>query len=153
MKISCYQMPLGQRKGLWQCSKSLKRSRTVTIMRLLLSLLLIAAGVFHQANAQDNGSTSHVLTLNQAIAIALKNNREAKNARLEIEKADDKLDAYRTRRLPSFKISSLVSQPLNSFDTTFEKGVFGTYPGGVPVPLQDTIIKSSSANRGRRAGR
>jgi outer membrane protein TolC len=112
--------------------------------RVLLSLLLIAAGVVHQANAQDNGPTSPVLTLNQAIAIALNNNREAKNARLEIEKADDKLDAYRTRRLPSFKVSSLVSQPLNTIDTTFEKGVFGIYPGNVPVPLQDTIIKSST---------
>lgn len=126
-------------------NKSLRRSKTVTIMnRLLLSLLLIAAGVVHQANAQDNGTTSHVLTLDQAIAIALKNNREAKNARLEIEKADDKLDAYRTRRLPSFKISSLVSQPLNTFDTKFEKGVFGIYPGGIPVPFEDTIIKSST---------
>ena len=123
-------------------SKSLKRSETVTI-RFLLSLLLTAAGVVHQANAQDNDTTSHVLTLDQAIAIALKNNREAKNARLEVEKAGDKLDAYRTRRRPSFKISSLVLQPLNTFDTTFEKGVFGIYPGNVPVPLEDTVIKSS----------
>lgn len=111
--------------------------------KLLLSLLLIAAGVLHQANAQDDGTTSQVLTLDQAIAIALKNNRQAKNARLEIEKADDKLGAYRTRRLPSFKFSSLVLQPLNTFDTTFEQGVFGTYPGNVPVPLEKTVIKSS----------
>lgn len=106
--------------------------------RLLLSLLLIAGGLVHQANAQDN-----VLTLDQAIGIALKNNREAKNARLEIEKAGDKLDAYRTRRLPSFKISSLVSQPFNTIDTKFERGVFGIYPGNVPVPIEDTVIKSS----------
>ncbi|HKG79823.1 MAG TPA: TolC family protein [Pyrinomonadaceae bacterium] len=112
--------------------------------RLVLSLLLVVAGLVHQANAQDNGTTSPVLTLDQAIALALKNNREAKNARLEIEKAEDKLDAYRTRRLPSFKISSLVSQPLNSFDTTFERGVFGIYPGNIPVPLQDSVIKSST---------
>ena len=125
--------------------KSLKRSRIASIMnRLVLSLLLIAAGVVHQANAQDNGTTSQVLALDQAIAIALKNNRQAKNARLEIEKTDDKLHAYRTRRLPSFKISSLVSQPLNSFDTTFEQGVFGIYPGNIPVPLQDSVIKSST---------
>ena len=112
--------------------------------RLLLSLLLIAAGVVQQANAQDNGPTSQVLTLDQAIAIALKNNREAKNARLEIEKADDTLHAYRTRRLPSFKVSSLVYQPLNTFDTTFERGVFGVYPGNIPVPMKDTVIKSST---------
>ncbi len=122
-------------------SKSLKRSRTVA--KLLLSLLLIA-GVVHQANAQDNGPTSRVLTLDQAIATALNNNREAKNARLEIEKAGDKLDAYRTRRRPSFKISSLVTQPFHSIDTTFERGVFGIYPGNVPVPIQDTVIKSST---------
>jgi outer membrane protein len=109
------------------------------IYRLLLLLLLIAAGMVHQANGQDSG----VMTLDQAITIALRNNREAKNARLEIAKADDKLDAYRTRRLPSFKINSLVSQPLNTIDTTFKQGVFGIYPGNVPVPIQDTVIKSS----------
>jgi outer membrane protein len=126
-------------------SKSLKRSRTViSTKRLLLSFLLIFAGAVHQANAQNDGTTSRVLTLDQAIAIALENNREAKNARLEIEKAGDKLDAYRTRRLPSFKISSLVLQPLNTIDTKFERGVFGVYPGNVPVPIQDTVIKSST---------
>jgi outer membrane protein TolC len=129
----------------YSLSKSLNRSKTAgKINGILLSLLLIAAGAVQQANAQDNGTTSRLLTLDQAIAIALKNNRETKNARLEIEKAGDKVDAYRTRRLPSFKVSSLVSQPLNSFDTTFERGVFGVYPGNVPVPLQDTVIKSST---------
>ena len=112
--------------------------------RLLLSLLLIAAGMVHQANGQDKDTTGNILTLDQAITIALKNNRGAKNARLEIEKGEDKVDALRTRRLPSFKVSSLVSQPLNSFDTKFERGVFGVYPGNVPVPLQDTIVKSST---------
>ena len=119
-------------------------SWTKSLKRLVLLLLLIVAVVVRQANAQDNATAGQVLTLDQAIAIALQNNREAKNARLEIEKSEDKLDAYRTRRLPSFKISSLVSQPFNSFDTTFEKGVFGIYPGNVPVPLQDTVIKSST---------
>ena len=126
-------------------SESLRQSSTLPIMnKFLLSLLLAAVCAVHPANAQDDATTSRVLTLDQAIEIALKNNREAKNAQLEIEKADDKLHAYRTRRLPSFKISSLISQPLNSFDTVFERGVFGVYPGNVPVPLQDTVIKSST---------
>ena len=126
-------------------SKSIKRSRTLSnTNRFLLSFLLIFGGVIHQANAQDNATNGNVLTLDQAIAIALKNNRNAKNARLEIEKAGDKLDAYRTRRLPSFKVSSLVLQPLNSIETKFERGVFGIYPGGVPVPIQDTTIKESN---------
>ena len=108
---------------------------------ILLTLLLLVAGATRPVMSQDNGAT---LTLDQAIQIALKNNREAKNARLDIDKANDKLDAYRTRRLPSFKVSSLVSQPLSSFDTTFEKGVFGTYEGIGSVPNEDTVITSST---------
>jgi outer membrane protein TolC len=108
---------------------------------ILLTLLLLVAGVTRPVMSQDNGDT---LSLDQAIQIALKNNRETKNARLDIDKANDKLDAYRTRRLPSFKVSSLISQPLSSFDTTFEKGVFGTYEGIGSVPNEDTVITSST---------
>jgi outer membrane protein TolC len=108
---------------------------------ILLTLLLLVAGATRPVMSQDNGST---LTLDQAIQIALKNNRQTKNARLDIDKANDKLDAYRTRRLPSFKVSSLISQPLSSFDTTFEKGVFGTYEGIGSVPNEDTVITSST---------
>jgi outer membrane protein TolC len=92
--------------------------------------------------------TNEVLSLEKAIDIALTNNRDAKNARLEIEKSGDKLEAYRTRRLPQFKLSSQISQPLSSFDTTFEKGVFGTYPGVGPIPNEDSVIKSSTNTTG-----
>jgi hypothetical protein len=50
--------------------------------------------------------------------------------------------------LPSFKVSSLVSQPLSSFDTTFEKGVFGTYDGIGPIPNEDVVITSSTNTTG-----
>ncbi len=111
----------------------------------MLALLLLITGATRQAMSQD--STTR-LTLDQAIQIALKNNRETKNARLDIDKANDKLDAYRTRRLPSFKVSSLVSQPLSTFDTTFEKGIFGTYEGIGSLPAQDTVITSSTNTTG-----
>ena len=110
----------------------------------LLTLLLLISGTTRQIFCQDNGTTHATLTLDRAIAIALENNRETKNARLEIDKANDKLDALRTRRLPSFKVSSLISQPLSTFDTNFEKGVFGTYPGIGAVPGEDTVITSST---------
>jgi len=84
-----------------------------------------------------------VLTLNKAIDLALLNNRSAKNARLETEKADDRTAATRTRMLPVFKLNAGVSKPLSTFDTTFEKGVFGTTPSG-PIPNEDTVITSST---------
>ncbi|HEY6660452.1 MAG TPA: TolC family protein, partial [Pyrinomonadaceae bacterium] len=85
-----------------------------------------------------------VLSLEKAIDIALANNRSAKNARLEADKADDKLAAARTRLLPGFKINAGVNKPLSTFDTTFEKGVFGTFPGTGPIPNEDTVITSST---------
>lgn len=94
---------------------------------------------------QQTSSIGENLTLDQAIAMALQNNRSAKNARLEVLKAGDRAAATQTRRLPSFKINSLMSQPIGSFDTTFEKGVFGTYSGIGPVPSEDTTITSSTS--------
>jgi outer membrane protein TolC len=83
-----------------------------------------------------------VLTLDKAIDLALVNNRSAKNARLEIGKADDRTAAARTHLLPVFKFNAGVSKPLSTFDTTFEKGVFGTTPSG-PIPNEETVITSS----------
>ena len=84
-----------------------------------------------------------VLNLDKAIDLGLLNNRSAKNARLEIGKQDDKTAAARTHLLPVFKLNAGLSKPLSSFDTTFEKGVFGTTPSG-PIPNEDTVITSST---------
>jgi outer membrane protein TolC len=116
--------------------------------RTILLILVIIAGAVSEVMCQETRPSGEVLSLNQAIDIALKNNRDAKNARIDIDKSTDKLDAFRTRRLPAFKITSTVSQPLTSFDTTFEKGVFGTYEGIGPVPNEDTVIKSSTNTTG-----
>jgi len=83
-----------------------------------------------------------IMSLEKAINLGLLNNRSAKNARLETEKADDRTAAARTRMLPGFKLNAGVSKPLTTFDTTFEKGVFGTTPSG-PIPNEDTVITSS----------
>jgi outer membrane protein len=92
---------------------------------------------------RERVAAGEVLSLERAINLALENNRSAKNAKLEIEKADDRVAQFRTRRLPGVKVSSLIAQPLSSFDTTFEKGVFGTYPTIGPIPAENTSISSS----------
>jgi outer membrane protein len=96
---------------------------------LVAAILVAAAG---SASAQE------ILTLEKAIDVALENNRSTKNARLETQKTDDRIAATRTRLYPGFKLSAGVSKPLSTFDTTFEKGVFGT------APLEDTVITSST---------
>ena len=111
---------------------------------ILFVVLAIVTGSARSAlSQQQNAAVAETLTLEQAIGVALQNNRSAKNAQLEAEKAGDKLAATRTRRLPSFKVTGLFSQPLTTFDTTFEKGTFGTFAGIGPVPAENTLISSS----------
>jgi outer membrane protein TolC len=95
------------------------------------------------SSAAEPPAVAEPLTLERAVALALARNRSVQNARLEVENAASRVAEARTRRLPSFKISTLVSQPLTRFDFTFEKGVFGDYPGTGPIPNEDTTIKSS----------
>lgn len=83
------------------------------------------------------------LTLERAIGLALESNFPLRNARLESEKYDDRLGALRTKRLPSFKVTTLVSQPLTQMEFKFEKGAFGTFPDTGPIPDEDTSITSS----------
>src|SRR5215468_7924866 len=110
--------------------------------RLLMTITALAAffGSAAIAMSQDTGA----LTLDQAIKLAVENNRSAQNARIEVEKQTDLLTAAKTHRLPTFKVDSLIAQPLSTFDTHFAKGVFGTYPGIGPVPFEDTTITSST---------
>jgi outer membrane protein TolC len=109
-----------------------------------LIITITALGAFFGGTAIAMSQTTDALTLDNAIKLAIENNRSAKNARIEVEKQTDNLAAAKTHRLPTFKLDSLVSQPLSTFDTHFDKGVFGTYPGIGPVPFEDTTITSST---------
>lgn len=105
---------------------------------LLVLLLVSSKPAFGQQTA--SGETP---TLEQAIATALRNNRQVKIKELDVGKSEDELSAGRTLRLPSFNLYSLGSQLLSQIDFTFKQGVFGTFPGIGPVPDKDTNITSA----------
>jgi outer membrane protein len=112
-------------------------------LRVILCMLVVMlAGTDREALAQQTVDSTSVLTLDQAINFALLNNRSAQNARLDVEKANDKIGVTKTQRLPGFKLTGITSLPLSTFETTFEKGVFGTTSSG-PTPTEDTVISSS----------
>jgi outer membrane protein TolC len=112
----------------------------ITMISLLLMFL---GGASLALGQQPDAPVAEPLNLEQAIKLALAHNRSVQNARLEVENSADELAAARTRRLPSFKLTTLVAQPLTGFDLTFEKGVFGTFPETGPIPDKDTTISSS----------
>jgi outer membrane protein TolC len=85
---------------------------------------------------------SDVLTLDDAIRLALDQNRSVGQANLSATGIDHEIAAAKTRRLPSFKFSSTTGMLLTRPTITFEKGAFGDYAGIGPVPGDTTEISS-----------
>ncbi|MGA7696450.1 MAG: hypothetical protein WCA76_15595, partial [Candidatus Sulfotelmatobacter sp.] len=103
-----------------------------------LTILVCASplGLFAQQGAQD----IPLLTLDDAVSIALSNNRLVKNSALEAQKYDFQVSTMRSKRLPNFHFSVLGVELLQPFDFTFAKGVFGTYPGVGPIPSTNAEV-------------
>lgn len=115
----------------------------MSTLKTLLGVLLITAACAHAALAQEPPApTAEPLTLEGAIGLALEGNRPVRNARLEVDNYEDRLAVLKTKRLPTFKTSTLVSQPLTRMEFSFEKGAFGTFPETGPIPDEDTTISS-----------
>src|SRR5262245_39002631 len=73
-----------------------------TILSLTISVLFITA----------LASASDILTLEQAVALALENNRGLRTSALEAQKAEDRLKATRTRQFPGISVYMLAAQQL-----------------------------------------
>ena len=82
----------------------------------------------------------NVLTLDQAVEIALDNNRSLKTATLEVARAEDKTAAVGTGRLPALNLFGASGSLLTSTHFQFNQGSLGTLPGVGPVPSQSTSI-------------
>ncbi|HZQ69364.1 MAG TPA: TolC family protein [Terriglobales bacterium] len=81
-----------------------------------------------------------MLTLEDAIRLAVTNNRSLKVASLEVDKSKWQVAEVKTKRLPSFSGSVLGSQLLNEVSFNFPAGAFGNIPGVGPFPTADTKI-------------
>jgi outer membrane protein TolC len=107
-------------------------------------MFAVAFPVTLQAQRQSASSTdtdAPVLTLEDAVSLALSNNRLVKNSALEAQKYDFRVSTARTRRLPQFQFATLGGELMHSFDFTFDQGAFGTYPGVGPIPGKKTTIR------------
>lgn len=111
------------------------------IMKIPFLLQIVLVLYVLAAPAQQ--APSETLTLEKAIEIALQENVSVRNAKIETEKIEVAKAAYRTRKLPAFKFSATVSQPLTRLTFTVEKGQFGTFPSTGPIPDDRTYIRSS----------
>jgi outer membrane protein len=112
---------------------------------LLLLMIALACPFTSQAQRQTSSpvdSGAPLLTLDDAVSLALTNNRLVKNSTLEAQKFDFRVSTARSRRLPQFQFAVLGGELMHSFDFTFDQGAFGTYPGVGPIPGTKTKIRN-----------
>jgi len=102
-----------------------------------LLLLLIPSILFSQTAAD---SVPAVLTLDEAVDLALRNNRTVHISALDVEKLGQNISAFRTHRLPVIQVAMMGSVLLTPFSFEFQQGAFGTFPGIGPIPAQNTNI-------------
>jgi outer membrane protein TolC len=102
------------------------------------ALLLATLGI--AAAAEEPATPADALTVDQAVQIALANNRNLKIVSLGLDSSKEKLAAEKTRRLPAFNTYVFGSQVLTPFSFTVKAGQFGTYPATGPIPATNTNI-------------
>jgi outer membrane protein len=92
------------------------------------------------ASPPDTGAP--LLTLEDAVSLALTNNRLVRNSVLEAQKYDFRVNTIRSRRLPQFQFAALGGELFHSFDFTFPAGAFGTYANVGPIPSTEAKIRN-----------
>ncbi len=105
-------------------------SRIVHNLKIYLAALsLLLATPLAGWCQQITPSSAEVLSLDQAISLALQNNRSLKTSRLNVEKSEDEIQSIRTSRLPSTHFYALVSQDMVKHETNLTSPFTGVFPG------------------------
>ena len=106
---------------------------------LLLALTILPAA---WAQTPDDDSAPPLLTLDDAVRIAISHNRDVQISQLNVTKARESVAQAKTNYLPKLDSYVLAGVPLQPLDFTVPAGSFGTYPATGPIPAKDSTIHS-----------
>jgi outer membrane protein len=124
----------------WSVNKRIAAMKFTSLLMIFI-LCALTSPMASSAQEQSDADTQvPLLSLDEAVTLALQHNRLVKNSVLEAQKYDFQVSTARSRRLPQFQVSMLGGELLQPFDFTFQKGAFGTYPGIGPVPGTDAKV-------------
>jgi len=113
-------------------------------LTLCLAAAILTATAWAAQSQQQPASGAEPLTVDQAVNIALANNRYLKIVNLDLNISKDKVQAAKTKRLPAFDIYALGSELLSPISFDVAEGQFGTYKGVGPIPDKNTPITTPS---------
>ena len=108
--------------------------------RLMMYLAAAAAACLLMTNGMAAQDTPDVLTVDQAVKIAVANNRMLKITSLQLGGAKEDYLAFKTHRYPSFKTYIFASELLSPISFEVPAGQFGTYQATGPIPATNTFI-------------
>ena len=120
-------------------------------IRLFLPLLLMSSTFHARAVAQQSAPAPMRLTLEQAINLALKQNRSVRLRSLSVEQMQSKKDEARSNYLPQIKASGSVLHITELEGVVIPAGALGNYPATGPVPSKPLVI-DQGASTGYRGG-
>ena len=115
-------------------SSLLHAKRRAPLYLIVVLFTLLAPMLLHGAQ-QATGDEAPVLSVDDAVKIALADNRTLKIVTLNLDVNKEKLAADKTRRLPSFNTYLFGSELLSPISYTINAGQFGcNYPGIGCIP-------------------
>ena len=120
----------------------MNRIRTRFLPVSLAAVTLFAAAQSAFAQDTPTKTIAQPLTLDEAIAIAIKNNRDITSASHSVANADLAIETAKSYRLPQFSVEMLSGQSLTEVGVDFPAGAFGVFEGLGPVPAVNTTVTS-----------
>src|SRR2546430_2293033 len=114
---------------------SMSRTASARILSVLLPLMMLSASI-----VRGQEEPAKLLTLEEAVSLALSHNRELKQAGLEIHKQKEAFGEAKTHLYPRFDTYVLASELLTPLDFTIRAGTLGTFSVTGPIPAKDSVI-------------
>jgi len=127
--------------------KAKSAARDLFLALILGGAAAAAAAPPDPAEPPAEATRPGVLTLEQAVTLALQGNRDVLNAALEVAKAEDSLRAFRVQGLPQFSVYAIASQALHDTKVRVPEGAFGDFPATGPIPATDTEVTTAAGRK------
>ena len=113
----------------------------IGILSLGCAFSIVASG--QNAIAQEDAGTLPLLTLDEALTMALANNRNVKIASLGVGASRQQILLAKTKQFPSISTYVFGGESLTRIGLTIKAGQFGTFKATGPIPAKNTTISSS----------
>ena len=106
---------------------------------------VLSLAVFSLMGVAEAAPSAEVLTLDQAVADAVRNNRTIANASLQVQRAERDVGATKTLRFPNLDLDVFSGKLLAPVKVTFPAGALGVYPATGPIPGRDIDIEADKS--------